>query len=276
MSDVSIRDYLKHIKNSEEYLDVINSNNKKYSLGFNQDKTFFKVQKNNKIQKIKDKIENENRDEPENCPLCRDEDIRNPDTYEYNYGEYSQCYPNYTAYLNCFICSTFNENIRESKISMLDIDNRYSSEPPFNYENNRIVNKLIIISCCDICGEYITNSFNNKIICKNEDHKKERFKNNHDNIIIFLKKNILYFLELERLYKLNWSNPNLMIVYSSDKETIIVLFFHLKTDLFFIYNPHLIELVARYIFDEIPFDHFVRITEDLNSYFSDKYFIEDI
>ena len=274
MSDVSIKDYLRHIKNSEDYLKYIISNYENYSLGFNPDKKFFKVQTKNKIKKIEDKIKNEIRDETENCPLCKYGDIRNPDGYESCYGEYSQCYPDYTKFLNCLICSTFTENIRKSKIGMLDIDNNSSFELPFDYENNRIFNKLIIISCCSICGEYITNSFNNKIICKNKDHKKERFKNNHDNIIIFLKKNTSYLLELKRLYHLNWSHFS--INYRTDKETIIVLFFHLKTDLFFIYNPHLIKLVAKYIFDEISFDHFVRITEDLNSYFSDKYFIEDI
>jgi hypothetical protein len=274
MSDVSIRDYLRHIKKSEDYLKYIIFNNKNYSLGFNPDKKFFKVQTKNKIKKIEDKIKNEIGDQTEHCPLCRDGDIRNPDTYESCYGEYSRCYPNYTESLNCLICSTFTEDIRKSKIYRLDIDNRPPFEPPFDYDNNRIVNKLIIISCCSICGEYISNSFNNKIICKNEDHKKERFKNNHDNIIIFLKKNILYLLELKRLYHLNWLR--LYIRYRTDEETIMVLFFHLKTDLFFIYNAHLIELVAKYIFDEIPFDNFVRITEDLNSYFSDKYFIEDI
>jgi len=270
-NDVSIRDYLRHIKKSKDYLQYIISNYENYSLGFNPDKKFFKVQT---IKKIENKIKNKIRDETENCPLCKHGDIRNPDGYESCYGEYSQCYPNFTESLNCLICSTFTEDIRKSKIYRLDIDNSSSFEQPFDYENNRIFNKLIIISCCSICGEYISNSFNNKIICKNKDHKKERFKNNHDNIIIFLKKNILYLLELKRLYHLNWSRFS--IRYRTDEETIMVLFFHLKTDLFFIYNSHLIELVARYIFDEIPFDHFVRITEDLNYYFSDKYFIEDI
>lgn len=109
-------------------------------------------------------------------------------------------------------------------------------------------------------------------------------------------RNLLYLLELEYLHNLYekeidckkklYVYPEINVVYTPDIVTMNVLAFHLKTNLFFIHNNNIFELVCEYLYDKnyyryAGFSHNLldsfkycleNVTQDLNFYFSDKYF----
>ena len=301
MNDVSIKDYFIHIKNSKKYLEYFSSNKKENSMSFNKDKKFFRVKK-----ALKTKLKTKIKDETENCPICRNGDIIYPDHYDY-----------LTRYLNCLICSTYTQNIKKSNIFMLydlydlydhydigidnnnnHIDNNIDndSNPPFNYDINQRLYKIIIIDYCYICGEPI-NSCNTKINCKNKEHFEKHFENYHKKIIDFFMINLVYLLQLEKLHKLYEEKlyklygesiyyPCSLIKYYPDIVKMNVLAFHLKTNLFFIHNNNIFELVCEYLIDKDNYyytlfhNHLLdsfkycleNETKNLNFYFSDKYF----
>jgi len=260
---VSFEYYLLHIKNFREVLKLIKDNTKKISMRFKKRTNYFIVK--TKIPELfNNKFLQEFKDNTINCPECKKKNVRDPKT-------------DYTKFLNCDIC-TFSENsIIEFKKSMLyseDTCDHYAILNNYYFHTNH---KLITISYCYICGDPI-NCCNNKINCKNKEHAEKHAENYHKEMYEYLMKNILYRLELEDLYS---NRLQRSISYNSDRDKIGVLFFHLKTNLFFINNFHIFQLVSVYInYDLINkysrINHFLYITEELNDYFSDKFLIKDI
>ena len=134
----------------------------------------------------------------------------------------------------------------------------------WDWDHKRL-NKSVTIECCSIRGEFF-NSPNNRINCKNNEHKKKIIIDYHTKTINYLKKYLEYLLELKRL-----TGDSCMLndgsYYSTDEETISVLFFHLKTELIFIKNSNIFRLVCDYIGVRSYSYYFSNITEKLNRYF---------
>jgi hypothetical protein len=294
MNDKYFCSFVIHREKSKLYLKAIKSNSLKTSMRFDKNNNYFilNIKEYNSIPYDEDNcichsvkkgnyisydIEKDNKyrveEKTKQCPNCND-NIRNPelrDTY-LEYPRYPDDYfQNYTPFLDCHICSLFNENITKAKKNILTFPNN------INYIYTKKWCKTIIYDYCYICGQP-NNSCNEKINCKNNDHAKKRIENYHKKITIFLKKYLSYLLGLEKLsnlYNLELSNKLLLlndepslVSYQQNKDKMHLLAFHLETNLFFIKNPDIFKLVLSYRY----YDCFTKIAEDLIYYFSDKYF----